>query len=180
MSQRCHSDPWNDVSIRPPLSSHSNNDCSTMTKAPNLATQTTGPTPAAGDAGNQPTSGSDRHQSAMDPISLSMTAHIRAGQHHPPTATCSKFNLKAGLPSICTLGARSARLDCDFPGLFGVREDFVLQLQNCDLFSQNKLYWNWIFNSNIKLRTLFLILRLLHLKYLQQQDTFTYTTIDSS
>lgn len=69
-----------------------------------VTAQTLGLHPVVCDASNQPTSGSDRHQSATDFISPSMTAHIRDGRYHPQGAICSTFHLKMPLPSLCLLG----------------------------------------------------------------------------
>lgn len=69
-----------------------------------VTAQTLGLHPVVCDASNQPTSGSDRHQSATDFISPSMTAHIRDGRYHPQDAICSTFHLKMPLPSLCLLG----------------------------------------------------------------------------
>lgn len=97
--QLCHSVLKNDVSWWPLKLIHRNNDSS------NVTTQTLGMHPVVCDASNQPTSGSDRHQSALDSVSPSMTAHIRDSQYHPQCATCSTFHLKVPLPSICSHGA---------------------------------------------------------------------------
>lgn len=116
--QLCHSILQNDASRWPLKSLHCNNESATALsshkhQAPTLY-------PVVCDASNQPTSGSDRHQSAMVSITRSMNAHIRDGRYHPQGAICSTFHLKVPLPSICMLGAhfgeflRSRRcgLDC--------------------------------------------------------------------
>lgn len=89
----------NDISWWPVKSIHSYSDSSTVT------TETLSLCPVVCDASNQPTSGLDRHQSAMVSISPSMTAHIRDGRYHPQGAICSTFHVKVPLPSICSLGA---------------------------------------------------------------------------
>ncbi|KAK5849609.1 hypothetical protein PBY51_013930 [Eleginops maclovinus] len=68
------------------------------------------------DASNQPTSGSERHQSAVDSVSRSMKAHIRDSRRHPPCAICSAFHLKVPLPSIRSPAAHLGTLldlQCD-------------------------------------------------------------------